>query len=123
MKSSRLLAALAIATALAAPVFAENDERPIDRTAAGVGVTFGNVVFVPFKAISAVWGLGMGGLSFILSGGDTELTRQSWRTIRLGASGLDHPAIAFRSSAVIHKTGSVCKQCCALPAMNSMTKN
>ena len=81
MKSSRLLAALALATALAAPVFAENNERPIDRTAAGVGVTFGNVVFVPFKAISAVWGLGMGGLSFILSGGDTELTRQSWRDI------------------------------------------
>ena len=79
MKSSPLLAALAIATALTAPVFAENDERPIDRTAAGVGVTFGNVVFVPFKAISAVWGLGMGGLSFILSGGDTELTRQAWR--------------------------------------------
>ena len=81
MKSSSLLAALTIATALAGPVFAENDERPIDRTAAGVGVTFGNVVFVPFKAISAVWGLGMGGLSFILSGGDTELTRQAWRDV------------------------------------------
>ena len=79
MKSLHLLAALAIVTAFAAPVFAENDEQPIDRLATGVGVTFGNAVFIPFKAISAVWGLGMGGLSFILSGGDTELTRQSWR--------------------------------------------
>ena len=90
MKSLHLLAALAIVTVLAAPVFAENDEQPIDRTAvidrtaAGVGVTFGNAVFVPFKAISAVWGLGMGGLSFIISGGDTELTRQSWRDVTEG---------------------------------------
>jgi hypothetical protein len=84
MKSLHLLAALAIVTALAAPVFAENNEQPIDRTAAGVGVTFGNAVFIPFKAISAVWGLGMGGLSFILSGGDTELTRQSWRDVTEG---------------------------------------
>ena len=59
MKSLHLLAALAIVTALAVPVFAENNEQPIDRTAAGVGVTFGNAVFIPFKAISAVWGLGM----------------------------------------------------------------
>ena|SRR5215813_213976 len=88
MKSLHLLAALAIVTALAVPVFAENNEQPneqpIDRTAAGVGVTFGNAVFIPFKAISAVWGLGMGGLSFILSGGDTELTRQSWRDVTEG---------------------------------------
>jgi|SRR5215475_1620903 len=90
MKSLHLLAALAIVTALAGPVFAQNDEQPIDRTAvidktaAGIGITFGNAVFVPFKAISTVWVLGMGGLSFIISGGDTELTRQSWRDVTEG---------------------------------------
>src|SRR5262245_55523910 len=95
MKSLPLLAALAIVTALAGPVFAQNDEQPIneqpinrtaviDRTAAGIGVTLGNAVFVPFKAISTVWVLGTGGLSFIVSGGDTELTRQSWRDVTEG---------------------------------------
>ena len=90
MKSLHLPLALAIVTALAAPVFAENNDQPIDRTAvidrtaAGIGVTFGNAVFIPFKVISTVWVVGMSGLSFIVSGGDTELTRQSWRDVTEG---------------------------------------
>jgi len=35
--------------------------------------------FVPIKAISVVMGLTGGALSFVLTGGDAELTRQMWR--------------------------------------------
>jgi hypothetical protein len=78
MKPSSLLVALAITIALVAPVFAESNDA-VDKAAAGIGVTIGNAVFFPFKVISAAWGAGMGGLSFIVSGGDKELAQQSWR--------------------------------------------
>lgn len=44
----------------------------------GIGITAGNMWFVPVKAISVFWGVTGGILSFILSGGNVELTRQIW---------------------------------------------
>ena len=42
-------------------------------------VTAGNLVFLPAKAISVSMGAVTGALSFLLTGGNADLTRQIWR--------------------------------------------
>jgi hypothetical protein len=54
-------------------------EDPIEKAGVAIGVSVGNLVFVPAKAISTSMGLFFGGLSFLLTGGDTEVTQQMWR--------------------------------------------
>ncbi|MBI3061850.1 MAG: hypothetical protein HYY83_07750, partial [Deltaproteobacteria bacterium] len=44
-----------------------------------VGLTAGNMWFVPIKAISVVMGLTGGAVSIVLSGGNAGLTQQIWR--------------------------------------------
>ena len=61
---------------LAAPLRAEGT---IEKAGVVTGVTVGNMWFVPLKAISVSWGAISGALSFVLTGGDTEVTRQVWR--------------------------------------------
>jgi hypothetical protein len=65
-----------IALLFARPVFAVD---PIEESAVGIGVTAGNMWFVPIKAATVVLGLTAGAASFVLTGGNTELTRQIWR--------------------------------------------
>ena len=60
----------------AAPLRAENT---IENAAVVTGVTAGNMWFIPLKAISFSMGAFSGALSFVLTGGDTEVTRQVWR--------------------------------------------
>lgn len=43
-----------------------------------VGLTAGNMWFVPIKTISVVMGVTAGAASFVLSGGNAELTQQIW---------------------------------------------
>jgi hypothetical protein len=57
---------------------------PIEVAGMGVGLTAGNAVFVPLKAISVGWGLAAGALSFILSGGNADLTAQIWSDVTEG---------------------------------------
>jgi len=54
-------------------------EDVIEKAAVAVGVTAGNAVFLPAKAISTSMGLFFGALSFVLTGGNAELTQQIWR--------------------------------------------
>jgi hypothetical protein len=54
-------------------------EEPIEIAAIDIGVTAGNLVFLPAKAISVSMGLVSGALSFVLTGGNADLTRQIWR--------------------------------------------
>ena len=61
---------------LAAPLRAEGT---IEKAGVVTGVTVGNMWFIPLKAISVSWGAISGALSFVLMGGDTEVTRQIWR--------------------------------------------
>ena len=58
------------------PLFAED---PNELAGIGIGLTAGNMWFVPIKAISVVMGLTGGALSFVLSGGNAELTQQIWQ--------------------------------------------
>ncbi|HEY6364591.1 MAG TPA: hypothetical protein VI585_07345 [Candidatus Binatia bacterium] len=54
-------------------------EDAIEKAGVAIGVTVGNMVFLPAKAISTSMGLFFGALSFVLTGGDTEVTHQMWR--------------------------------------------
>ena len=56
-----------------------NGEEAIEIAAVDVGVTAGNLVLLPAKAISVSMGMVSGALSFVLTGGNAELTRQIWR--------------------------------------------
>ena len=44
-----------------------------------VGLTAGNVLFIPVKAMSVFVGLSSGALSYIVTGGNADLTKQIWR--------------------------------------------
>jgi hypothetical protein len=54
-------------------------EDVIEKAGVGVGVTAGNMLFLPIKAISVSIGALSGVLSFIVTGGDTEVARQVWQ--------------------------------------------
>ncbi len=54
-------------------------EDAIERAGVAVGVTAGNVLFLPVKAISVLIGLSSGALSYVVTGGNVELTKQIWR--------------------------------------------
>jgi hypothetical protein len=54
-------------------------QEPIEIAAVDVGVTAGNLVFLPAKVISVSMGMVSGALSFVLTGGNADLTKQIWR--------------------------------------------
>ena len=53
-------------------------EDGIEKAGVVIGTTVGNMVVIPAKAISTSVGLFFGALSFLLTGGDTEVTQQMW---------------------------------------------
>ena len=55
-----------------------NAEEAIEIAAVDIGVTVGNLVFLPVKAVSVSMGAVTGALSFLLTG-NADLTRQIWR--------------------------------------------
>jgi hypothetical protein len=57
---------------------------PIEAAGMGVGLTAGNAVVIPAKTVSVLWGLTSGALSFVLSGGNADLTAQIWRDVTEG---------------------------------------
>lgn len=86
MRHSKKLAPLIVAivvTVILSPVSLKAAD-PIETAGVGVALTAGNAIFVPMKAISVGWGLISGGLSFILSGGNADLTKQIWSDVTEG---------------------------------------
>ena len=87
MPHSKMLAPL-IAAAISALLFFSpltlRAADSIEAAGVGVGMTAGNALFVPIKAISVGWGLISGGLSFVLSGGNADLTKQIWSDVTEG---------------------------------------
>ena len=51
----------------------------IEKAGVAIGVTAGNATFLPIKAATVVIGALSGALSFVVTGGDTEVSRQVWR--------------------------------------------
>ena len=70
------IALLITALLLPLPLYAYDSN---EMAGIGIGLTAGNMWFVPIKAISVVMGITGGALSFVLSGGNAELTQQIWR--------------------------------------------
>ena len=54
-------------------------EDTIEKAGVGVGVTAGNMIFLPLKASSMFIGALAGALSWVVTGGNTDLTQQIWR--------------------------------------------
>jgi hypothetical protein len=54
-------------------------EDTIEKAGVATGVSAGNMWFLPIKAISMSIGAISGALSYVVSGGNAELTKQIWR--------------------------------------------
>src|ERR1043166_5360047 len=72
------IAGLLVATIACASMPARAEDL-IEKEGMAVGLTAGNLVVIPAKAISVSMGMLFGALSFVLTGGNTELTQQIWR--------------------------------------------
>ncbi|MPZ78823.1 MAG: hypothetical protein GEU77_20160 [Deltaproteobacteria bacterium] len=59
-------------------------QDPIEIAAIDIGVTAGNLVFLPAKGISVSMGLVSGALSYLLTGGNVDLTKQIWQDTTQG---------------------------------------
>jgi hypothetical protein len=67
-----------VLTTACATVPARADD-PIEKAGIAVGLTAGNMVAIPAKAISVVMGAFFGAASFVLTGGNADLTKQIWQ--------------------------------------------
>lgn len=56
----------------------------IEKAGIGVGLTIGNVLFAPIKAISVSMGLISGAVSLLVTGGNLDLSRQIWQDTTQG---------------------------------------
>ena len=77
---ARLLV-LSIATAVPQLLYAEEN---IEKAGVAVGVSAGNMWFLPLKAITMSVGAISGALSYIVTGGNAELTQQIWSDTQQG---------------------------------------
>lgn len=59
-------------------------EEVIEKAGVATGVSAGNLWFLPIKAISMSIGAVSGALSFVVTGGNLELTQQIWRDTSQG---------------------------------------
>lgn len=73
-----LIVILAVAMAATAPARLRAEDN-IEKAGVAVGVSAGNMWFLPIKAISVSMGALSGALSFIVTGGNADLTKQIWR--------------------------------------------
>ena len=56
----------------------------IEKEGLAAGVSVGNIWFIPIKAISVSNGIVTGALSFLLTGGNLDLTKQIWQDTTQG---------------------------------------
>jgi hypothetical protein len=68
--------ALIVAGVFPAALRAEDN---IEKAGVAVGVSAGNMWFLPIKAISMTVGALTGALSYVVTGGNAELTQQIWQ--------------------------------------------
>jgi len=73
-----IFASLALTLAVLFPV-ALHAEDTIEKAGIVTGVSAGNMWFLPIKAISVAVGALSGALSYVVTGGNAELTQQIWQ--------------------------------------------
>lgn len=59
-------------------------EEVTEKAGMALGVTAGNLLFLPIKAISVTIGAFSAVTSFVVTGGDTEVANQVWRDTSQG---------------------------------------
>lgn len=59
-------------------------EDTIEKAGVATAVSAGNIWFLPIKAITVSMGAISGALSYLVTGGNTELTQQIWRDTQQG---------------------------------------
>jgi hypothetical protein len=77
-RARSLAAALALALMGLFPVPLEAEDIT-EKAGVAVGVTVGNLWFIPIKAMTVTVGAMSGALSYVATGGNLELTRQIWQ--------------------------------------------
>ena len=80
-KLSLITLALVLNSPMSSVVGAED---AIEKAGAAVALTAGNALFIPIKAISVSMGALSGALSFVVTGGNLDLTNQIWRDTTAG---------------------------------------
>ena len=78
LRQKNLLAAMAMVTTLCFSSSNANAEDAIETAGVAIGVTLGNVLFLPIKAISVTMGAVSGAFSYVVTG-NADLTKQIWR--------------------------------------------
>lgn len=68
--------ALSVVAAMPQTLRAEDN---IEKAGVAVGVSAGNIWFLPIKAVVMSVGALTGALSYVVTGGNTELTKQIWQ--------------------------------------------
>jgi len=92
MKNQILPVVIALTlVALAPPTLRAEDN--IEKAGVAVGVSAGNMWFLPIKAIVMSVGAISGALSYLVTGGNAELSQQIWRDTSQGPYIID-PALA-----------------------------
>lgn len=78
IKAKLYTMALAVVLSSAFPTVLRADEI-IEKGGVAIGVTVGNFVFLPAKYASVTIGWLAGAASYVLTGGNADLTKQIWR--------------------------------------------
>ena len=78
MKYSATAAAVVLTITLTSPALLRAEDA-IETAGVAVGVTAGNMWFLPIKALVVGIGALSGALSYVATGGNAELTQQIWR--------------------------------------------
>ncbi len=78
MRKRILLVALALILSNFAPAVSRAEDT-IEQAGMAVEMTAGNMWFIPAKFISSSIGILSGALSFVVTGGNVDLTQQIWQ--------------------------------------------
>jgi len=78
MKRSHFVIGILIMSTLCFWSSRANAEDAIEKAGVAVGVSLGNVLFLPIKAIEVTMGAVSGALSYVVTG-NADLTKQIWR--------------------------------------------
>ena len=83
MKTRAVAGVIVISMVTAVPQWLHAEEN-IEKAGVAVGVSAGNMWVLPLKAISMSIGAISGALSYIVTGGNAELTQQIWSDTQQG---------------------------------------
>jgi hypothetical protein len=78
LKRMKLIGAAVIVFALCLSSPGAYAEDPIETAGVAIGLTLGNIIFLPVKAIEVTIGAVSGTMSFVVTG-NGDLTKQIWR--------------------------------------------